>query len=86
MCLPTLGKILNSRRCYFANLVQGTAGAGENIALGYPDVRGLVNAWGTERKNYDYSKPGFTSGTGHFTQIVWKGSTTIGCGRTKCRK
>lgn len=29
---------------------------------------------------YDFENPGFDSGTGHFTQVVWKGSTKLGCG------
>ena len=37
-------------------------------------------SWYSEVSKYDYSKPGFTSGIGHFTQMVWKGSQKIGCG------
>ncbi len=60
---------------------------GENlyaIMPGPPDgfyrstIDGL-NAWVYEVEQYDYSNPGFTEGTGHFTQYVWKESTKVGC-------
>ena len=32
---------------------------------------------------YDFSNGGFSSGTGHFTQVVWKESTVLGLGRVE---
>lgn len=40
--------------------------------------------WGNERAQYDFSKGGFGDHTGHFTQLVWKATTSVGCGRTLC--
>ncbi|KAI8577656.1 hypothetical protein K450DRAFT_282434 [Umbelopsis ramanniana AG] len=57
---------------------------GENLAMGYGDWKSVVSAWYNEEKNYDYSKPGFSSSTGHFTQVVWVSTTQIGCGVKKC--
>ena len=34
----------------------------------------------SEIKDYDFNRGGYKSGTGHFTQIVWKGSTRLGVG------
>jgi uncharacterized protein YkwD len=41
----------------------------------------VVTAWYNEGRDYDYAHPGSSSGTGHFTQIVWKETTRIGCAR-----
>lgn len=57
---------------------------GENLALGCSEVTGCVNLWGNEREQYDYADPGFSEETGHFTQLVWKNTTAVGCGRRLC--
>ena len=62
-------------------------GCGENLAM-HSD-KGLLSKtnvatqmWYDELTDpgYDFSNPGFGAGTGHFTQVVWKGSTELGCG------
>ena len=35
---------------------------------------------------YDFNNGGFSSGTGHFTQVVWKESTVLGIGRAETEK
>uniref|UniRef100_A0A3B1K5E8 SCP domain-containing protein n=1 Tax=Astyanax mexicanus TaxID=7994 RepID=A0A3B1K5E8_ASTMX len=42
--------------------------------------REAVDSWYNEVKDYNYSRPGFSSGTGHFTQVVWKDSKELGYG------
>jgi uncharacterized protein YkwD len=42
---------------------------GENLAMGYADWKSVVAGWYNEEKNYNYNKPGFSSSTGHFTQV-----------------
>ena len=39
-----------------------------------------TESWYNEVSKYDFNNPGFTSGIGHFTQLVWKGSKELGCG------
>ncbi|XP_029109052.1 GLI pathogenesis-related 2 isoform X2 [Scleropages formosus] len=39
-----------------------------------------VDNWYSEIKKYNFSRPGFVSGTGHFTQVVWKDSKEVGVG------
>ena len=63
-------------------------GNGENLFVAYntatvgPDIVAaqMVNSWVSEAFNYDYSQPRFSLDTGHFTQVVWKSTTTLGCG------
>jgi len=44
-----------------------------------------VDNWYSEIKNYNYNNPGFSMTTGHFTQVVWAGSTEFGCGKASSR-
>ena len=41
--------------------------------------------WYREINVYDYSHPGFSSRTGHFTQMVWKDTTKLGCAAAKVK-
>ena len=58
---------------------------GENLAAGYANASASVDAWGLERENYNWNNPGFSETTGHFTQLVWSNTTSVGCGRTSCQ-
>lgn len=44
------------------------------------NVQFSVKMWYDEVKNYNYSKPTFSGNTGHFTQLVWKGTKSVGFG------
>ncbi|XP_037046709.1 Golgi-associated plant pathogenesis-related protein 1-like [Bradysia coprophila] len=39
-----------------------------------------VDSWYSEIKQYNYKNATFSSGTGHFTQVVWKNSLELGVG------
>lgn len=43
-----------------------------------------IDAWANEEKDYSYSKAKFTESTGHFTQLVWQNTTSVGCGLVQC--
>ncbi|KAF5096239.1 hypothetical protein D0Z00_002849 [Geotrichum galactomycetum] len=72
---------LASAQCNFAH---SGGPYGENLAIGYPNTAASIQAWYDEIKDYDFSKNEFSSNTGHFTQVVWRDSTEIGCAEVDC--
>lgn len=85
----TLAKFASSYLSSLSNCEFEHSGGsfGENLAIGCSDtVSGCVELWGNERDKYDFGNPGFDKETGHFTQLVWKNTTDVGCGRKWCGK
>ncbi len=60
---------------------------GENLAagtIGALDPGSVVAMWYDELKQYRFPSGGFSMETGHFTQVVWRGTTQVGCGHVQC--
>ncbi len=60
---------------------------GENLAAGTEgalDPSGVVDMWYGEISKYDFRRGGFSMETGHFTQVVWRATSMIGCGSSRC--
>jgi hypothetical protein len=57
---------------------------GENLAIGCSNATSCVEAWGNERDIFDFSDPKFSMEAGHFSQLVWKNTTDVGCARRLC--
>ncbi|CAF4260693.1 unnamed protein product, partial [Rotaria sp. Silwood2] len=84
----TISTIAQNYANYLAanNLFQhsGTQGLGENLwaiwssgAIRFVNGSTPINSWYSEINSYNYSAPGFSSSTGHFTQVIWKGSKQL---------
>jgi pathogenesis-related protein 1 len=87
-------ELANNRNCQMAhrphddkspwNLIYG-----ENIFSGsagytFPDA---VKAWGDEKKLFDHKTKKCTGewwACGHYTQVIWKNTTQVGCAIAKC--
>ena len=65
--------------CVFAH--DSGRGFGENLAGGSEQPTEL---WYAESADYQFIAPGFAATTGHFTQVVWRASNKLGCGRAHC--
>lgn len=59
---------------------------GENVfgSSGDATAKGAVDSWASERTNYDYPSNVCSGVCGHYTQIVWRNSTMIGCAKSSC--
>ncbi len=78
-------------RCMYQHNA-GRGDLGENIAAsspGYwPTIAGVVQAWASEAPDYDYASNTCNAPAdrtcGHYTQIVWRSSTLVGCAYARC--
>jgi len=67
------------------NVLNYTYTYGENINFGVPQTGpGSVAGWGGENANFTYPDTCAQGTCGHYTQLVWRTSTSIGCGHTFC--
>eukprot|EP01023_Acetabularia_acetabulum_P038905 TRINITY_DN37279_c0_g1_i1.p1 TRINITY_DN37279_c0_g1~~TRINITY_DN37279_c0_g1_i1.p1 ORF type:complete len:550 (-),score=99.96 TRINITY_DN37279_c0_g1_i1:605-2254(-) len=93
-CVPFLewDDTLATQSQNYANLCifehSDAEGVGENLFLGKGLVFSpefVVEAWYEEIDFYNFNNPGFSSATGHFTQVVWESTSKVGCGEvTNC--
>jgi len=68
--------------------VHSTSPYGENLMFGTGGItwKTTVDEWSNEKKSYHYGSNTCDPGKmcGHYTAVVWKSTTTVGCGRVKC--
>ena len=76
---------LRDKGCAFGHSGGST---GENLAAGTTgtlDAESVVKMWYDEVASYKFPNGGFSMQTGHFTQVVWRGTQRVGCGRSRCK-
>ncbi|XP_021903795.1 basic form of pathogenesis-related protein 1-like [Carica papaya] len=77
-----------NKRIHDCQLVHSGGPYGENLAWGIPDLSAVdaSKMWVIEKPNYDYDSNSCVAGQMclHYTQVVWRNSRLIGCGKAKC--
>lgn len=68
----------HSGNSFGENLFKGTAG--------YYSVGDAIDSWASEQVDYNYENNKCNKGQvcGHYTQIVWKNTKTVGCAKIIC--
>ncbi|KAL0950954.1 hypothetical protein HGRIS_007706 [Hohenbuehelia grisea] len=72
-----------ANNCKFEHSGGSLGPFGENLAAGTGDsynIESAIKSWTDESKDYNPSNPN----PSHFTQVVWKGSTQLGCAMAQC--
>ena len=79
--LASLGRLAHSPR-------ETRPGQRENLAMGstgYYGIEDLVGFWVEEKRHFqpglfpDVSRTGYWKDVAHYTQMIWKGTTNVGC-------
>lgn len=75
----------DSKNCEPLN--DDTSAFGENVAggtVGFTAL-GAFNLWAAEKSAYVYNPVyAFDNNTGHYTQIVWRSTSAVGCAMARC--
>lgn len=58
---------------------EAMGGIGENLAFGYASLTDAIDDWYKEAALFDFDRPTWSNATGHFTQLVWRSTTGVGC-------
>ena len=62
----------------------GAEGMGQNLAYksgAELSAQEAADMWYNEINKYSFNQPGFSSNTGHFTQMIWAETTHVGVGK-----
>ncbi|MBX7116756.1 MAG: hypothetical protein K1X64_20690 [Myxococcaceae bacterium] len=61
---------------------------GENLYANWPPgsttPQKVVQDWASEKAQYNYAANSCSNVCGHYTQVVWRSSTEVGCGVKTC--
>lgn len=73
-------------RCNFMHRDPNALGENLYAATGQEAISVIVGLWASEKANYDYATNGcaLARDCGHYTQLVWRDTTKVGCALKRC--
>ncbi|MGB5686383.1 MAG: CAP domain-containing protein [Candidatus Electrothrix sp.] len=71
----------NGENIFWAGAVQRSD---DTLSMQEITEQNVVDAWGNEVKDYDYASNSCHGVCGHYTQVVWKSTKEVGCGKASC--
>jgi pathogenesis-related protein 1 len=76
----------HSKNGYGENLYKASPLMWSDGRRGFQDKtpREVTDSWGDEIKDYNYEKNSCSGVCGHYTQVVWKDTTEVGCAMSVC--
>ena len=89
-------ELASNKDCRLAHRPQDNGSAwkqlyGENIYSGggtswAPTILDAIAGWGEEKDNFDFTTKNCkgSQSCGHYTQLVWRNTTAVGCAIAKC--
>ncbi len=75
-----------ANRCKFEHSSSGTSGQNLYASTANDNAAAAIDSWTDEVADYNYATNMCASGKicGHYTQVVWRTSTQLGCGKKEC--
>ncbi|KAF2686760.1 PR-1-like protein [Lentithecium fluviatile CBS 122367] len=64
--------------------LSGVSPSPENREIWLNFARTAIHGWHEEETKYPYGSAGYEDTWGHFTQMVWRDSSRLGCALSKC--
>jgi len=72
--------------CRFEHDLNSSYGQNLFATPGGATAEEVIAAWTAEQADYDYATDSCAGTCGHYTQVVWAQSRTLGCGVRTCAK
>ncbi len=74
-----------ANNCQFAhNPNRGNLGENIYASTSQPTAAQAVQSWASEAQFYTLSTNTCTQVCGHYTQLVWRNTTSVGCAMSRC--